>query len=363
MPATTLTRQWDALLTLTLDNYRQTLVDNIHKAIPLLYWLRDRARGQGIRYENGGALIQVPVVYQKNSNAGSYSKYDRLNIAPTDEITSTFEEWSELATTVAISRREMRQNSGKHAKGNLLRGKVDTAELGLKELVETQLVQGTPNVGATGLFGPGNSSKDMIPLSKLIAKQAVAGQKIHNIDPAVETWWQNRSSLSTTDATATFVQMRKEMATLFNNCSKGATNDGPDLILPDQNYFEAYENGLVPNQRYGNYGDDGAASVGFESLKYKSGVMIWSEFVPSFGTNASNAVTITQSAGDAVAYFINSRWLELVIDEESDFVTTPFEEPVDQTAVYAKILFMGQLTTTQRRKLGVHYNVNASALT
>jgi len=366
MPATVLNRQWDSLLTTTLDYYQPTLVDNIHKSIPLLWWFDMRGRGEGTRYVDGGAMITVPVIYAKNSNAQSYSKYDRLNLNPTEELTETLENWSELATTVAISRREMRQNSGKHQRAPLLRSKVDVAEMSLKELVEDQMVRGT--IDATGTnpterFAAGNGGKDLIPLGHFIQKDPTEARLVHTVDQNANSWWRNQSFLSTAD---TYAEFKDEMNNLYNTCSRGSTNDAPDMILSNQPYFEKYEGALMTQQRYGNYADDGAASAGFESLKFKGAVMMWSEFVPSHGDTASDTVvaspTATQQAQQAVAYFINSKWLEFVVDQESHFVTTPFEEPVDQTAVYSKILLMGQLICTQRRKQGLHYAVDTSLI-
>lgn len=361
MASTSLTRIYDTLFSLTLDAYKDTLADNIHKAIPYLWWLENRGRGQGTRMENGGVKIQIPVVFAKNTNAQSYSKYDRLNLNPTEEITSALEDWAECATTVSVSRREMRQNSGNRAIMNLLRNKMNVAEMSLRQEINRQLVQGV--VGLTGTnptrrFENGNSNKDMLPLGALIQKD-FSSMSLHSINQSTETWWQNQATLS---AATTYAGLKKEMNNIYNNCTKGGTNDAPDFALCDQNYFEVYEGSLMAIQRYGNYGDDGAASAGYESLKFKGAVMLWDEFVPNPTNTATSAVSLTQVGTQAAAFFMNSKWLELVIDEETNFISTPFEEPVDQTAIYAKLLFMGQHTVTQRRKHGLHYNVTATTI-
>ena len=165
MASTSLSRVYDTLLTLTLDAYRSTLADQIHKSIPYLWWLEERGRGTGIRYENGGAKVRIPVVWAKNTNAQSYSKYDRINLMPTEEITAAFEDWSESAQTIALSRREIRQNSGRAAIMNLLREKVNVAEMSFREEIERQLVQGTVSTTDASELVAGNSSKDMLPFT------------------------------------------------------------------------------------------------------------------------------------------------------------------------------------------------------
>src|SRR5207244_7295662 len=115
---------------------------------------------------DGGVKIRVPVVWSKNTNAASYSKYDRLNLTPTEEITTLLEDWSEIATTIAISRREMRENSGRAQLKDLLRAKVDVAEMSFRQEIDRQLLQGTIAGTATQQrrSTAGNGGKDLLPI-------------------------------------------------------------------------------------------------------------------------------------------------------------------------------------------------------
>lgn len=55
--------------------------------------------------------------------------------------------------------------------------------------------------------------------------------------------------------------------------------------------------------------------------------------------------------------FLNLDFLELVIDSQTDFITTPFVRPENQDAKVAQILFMGNLTCSNRRKQGMIYGI------
>jgi len=65
----------------------------------------------------------------------------------------------------------------------------------------------------------------------------------------------------------------------------------------------------------------------------------------------------TGSGTGDVMYFINSRYLFLKVDVATDFVTTDFVKPTNQTARTAQILWMGNLVTNNARRLGVLFNV------
>jgi hypothetical protein len=152
------------------------------------------------------------------------------------------------------------------------------------------------------------------------------------------------------------------MEILYLHCSKGATNDAPDLILSDRNYFTSMWNGMALNQRFESYSREAATSMGFQSLMFNQATCMWSEFVPNFGQNTTDAVTTTSGPTAAAAFFLNTRWLEIITHTDCNFITSDFEEPVDQAAAHAKLLYFGNLITTQRRKLGLHYGVDTPAI-
>lgn len=358
MPFTTFDRAWNTLLTTTMDNYRPTLIDQVHKGITLLYALTQRGRGQGVRYENGGHHLSIPVIYQKNPNVGTMSGYDRLNLAPTEEATMAFESWANGYGSVGISREEMRQNNGQHARANLLRVKMDVLETSLKEFIEQQLMVGTPS---TAFLTRGNGGKDFLPLGALITKdpEDASSPKVHNIDPITNDWWRNKESESATQgAEKSWPVFRAEMTNVINNCRRGSTGDGPDFAIMDQLVYEKVENGIIGHQQLSGIMDQQTASLGFGGLSWKGCTFMWSEYMPGWGINDAASTTSASTATAQSIFFINSKWLELVIDTETDFIVTPFQEPVDQLAVWAKMLFRAQLTVTQRRKHGLLWAIN-----
>ena len=372
------TRVYSALFSTTLDDHRTELADQVHAGIPLIWYMKNKGRGRnggagrGIRMQRGGAKVKIPVISEKNNNVKTYSKFENLVVNATDEITVGIDTLKQLATTVGISGEELDQNQGLAAKRDLLRDKLDIAEIGMKEKLERLLMEGTVNnTGTDGHHEAGNGGKDFNPLGKLINKHGIHADgsttitvtdtpTVHDISTVNESWWRNIVKPSGTTSAATLLEIMQEAGQLYNSCSKGSTNDHPDLIISDQNLFELYEARLSESQRYGNYGDEDAASAGFLTVRFKGALWFWSEFMPGFGSNqAANVVDADNiDANEASAFFINTRWLELVISERVNFVATPFVEPYDQDAIWAKILLRAQLITKQRRKFGLWYSVD-----
>jgi hypothetical protein len=345
MASTSETRVYSALFSTTLDDHRSELVDQVHAAIPLIWYMKNKGRGRdqgggrGIRFQRGGAKIKIPVIWAKNANVKTYSKFENLTVNATEEITVGIDVLRQLATTVGISGEELDMNQGLVAKRDLLRDKLDIAELGMKEELEQQPMEGTATDNGTDWnMDAGNSGKDFNPLGKIITKHGLEADGVtqrtvtddpalHDINPADETWWTNIVQESSGAAAILLDQLFQEMAQLYNTCSRGSTNDHPDLIISDQ---------------------------------IKGAMWFWSQFMPGFGTNqaAANVQSDSQAATNAAAFFLNTRWFELVVSERVNFVATPFVEPYDQDAIWAKILLRAQLICKQRRKFGLYYGVD-----
>jgi len=70
-------------------------------------------------------------------------------------------------------------------------------------------------------------------------------------------------------------------------------------------------------------------------------------------------VIFDRSCTSGYIYFLNSKYLNLVVHSDADFSTGPFITPENQDVSTAMILFQGNLTTNNRRKLAVITGVTA----
>ncbi len=352
------TVNYDSLLSTTLLAYRPVMVDNIMKYNSFLAALKKYG---GIRYQNGGERVQELLMYEENDTFKSYKGYETITVKPQDGLTAAFYDWSEIAGTISISRREERQNSGEARILNLLEQKIKQAEMSIKSKVNSQLIQGTVN---TATFVPGNSAKDLLPMGYFLSKdntaEPLAGGNVGNIARATYDWWRpntavlNSGGIDTgnkfTLNVSTYTGLRVGLYRMYNYCSRGADGSAPNIVLCDQVTYETYENSLDQQKRYG---DADLVSMGFDNVKLKGATMIWDELVPDV-ENGTAAIT------EGTAFFLNTQFYKLVIDEQTDFVTTPFIEPENATAKTAKVLFMGQATVSNPRKLGVCYGISQS---
>jgi hypothetical protein len=334
-----------------------TLFDNIFKDSAFLAAMRSM---NAIDYQNGGERIRAPLMYGKNSTVKSYSDYDTLDTTPQDGITTAFYEWAELGGTISISRKEERQNSGEAAIIGLLKSKIMQAEMSMREELNTQLLRGTVS-GAT--FVPGNSAKDLNPLGWFLRKNnqvdPTAGGDVGNLAGDTYSWWRHRTAVADSASTDTGNDFALSVSTykglvvalrrMYNYCSRGS-GGSPNLAVMDQVTYETYENALDDKVRYSN---TTLADMGFDNIKLRGATAIWDEVIPDID-NGTAAIT------DGTVFFLNTNFYKLIIDSETDVITTPFVEPENQTAKTAKILFMGNAVCSNLRKQGVLYATSQS---
>lgn len=351
---------YDALLTTTLDAYIKsgTMFDQIFKDNRFLALLRQK--GCVIK-QNGGERIRAPLMYGNNSTIGAKSGYGIIDTTPQDGMTTAFYEWRELAGSITISRKEERQNSGEAQILDLLQKKTMQAQMTMSEELNRQLLQGTVN-GTT--FVPGTSPTDatayeLNPLGYFLSKDNTAnpadGGNVGNLSRA-ETWWRHRTAIADTATpetgnsfavnVSTYAGTEAAFKRLYNFCGRGS-GGYPDMGICDQVSYETYENSLGTKIRYT---DTKMADMGFDTVKLLGATLVWDEVVPDIeaGTTAITKGTL---------FLLNSKFYHLVIDSQTDIVTTPFIEPENQTAKTAKILFMGNSAVSNIRKHGVLYAI------
>lgn len=335
------TINYDALLSTSLFNYRKTLTDNISKSNALFYKIQENGMYES---EDGGIAIQVPLMYAIG-NADTYSGYDVLNTSETDGLTSAFFDWRQVSVPVTISRLQERQNSSAHQITNLLKAKIAQAEIGIKEFFAKTLIQGGLMVSQNihdAYQSAANGSLGINPLGLLIKLDPTSSTTVGNINQSTSTWWRNQTTTSALSTSSTPTAFLQEADHLYNNCAKGPGGP-PDLIVCDQGTYELWRAAYY--HKYRNTAPTNA-NYPFQNFMFNNAMVVWDEFMPDV---YSNSTTITYGS----AWFVNTKFLGVKYDSETNFINTPFQKPVDQDAKVAHILWMGTTTVSNRRKLGV----------
>jgi hypothetical protein len=314
------------VLTSTLRKYRKTFTDNVFKEYPLLDWLK---RKDNIREVDGGESIVEQLMYGKNSTFASYSGYDTLNITAQEGFTAAVYPWKQVAVSVALNGLERAQNAGSSKLFDITKAKVKQAEMSMADGLNSMLY----------LDGTGNGGKNLLGLAALVGNNTIGPATVGGIDctDPGNTWW--RSVLVDAAADGSTVRDDDEWANVFYTCSNGP-GGSPDFVVTTQTLFEHYEASLVSQLRFtSNEKADGR----FQTLEFKNQRLYYDLACPS-----------------GVTLFLNSNVMALAVHKDVYMKTTDFKESPDKDAVWSQILTYGNLTTSNRSKLGRVYGQTIS---
>lgn len=305
------------LLTTTIENRRGEIQDAIFNDRPTIKFLKEKNR---VRVD-GGASIISHLMYAANSTVAWYEGYDTVDTTPQEGFTAAQFKWKECAGSVSVSNREETiQNVGKSQVFNIVTAKQKQLEESLKNELNNSLYRASP------------TAKQMTSLVTMIDATSTIG----DINSGTNSWWQSYVVASGSFA----AQGRSDMLDVWNTLIVRGSGDNPaDFIVTTPAVHRFYEGSLVPQIRYQG---TSMGNASFQNLMFKTAPVVF-----------DNACT----AG--VAYFLNSKHLELVVNSNNDFKLTEWVKPANQTAKVAQLVVALELSSNNRRRLAKMTGITA----
>jgi len=303
------------LVSTTFRKHKKEIADNLSNRNALLKYMMKRGN---YRREDGGLTIVTPLDYTSNVTYQRYSDWDVLNIAASDVISAAEYQWRQIALNVVSSGRELRINSGDSRIINLAKAKIKNA------------IRTFNNSFSSDLYSTGALTNQINGLQAIIADTNT--NTVGGIDASVWSFWQNTvtdaSDLSVTPS-ATTIENQLMLPTWLT-VDRGP-DDQPDLIVADNTYYSYFEGSQTSLKRYS---DQTKADGGFVTLKYKNADVIF---------DGNSGIPTNHM------YFINTNYLELVVHQDADLEVMDDMRPVNQDGSVTPILWMGNLTCSNRK--------------
>ena len=296
------------VLSSSLADYQKRLVDNIYNNNVILKLCNEAGNKKMI---NGGVSIVETLIRDKQNAGGFYLGADVLNNTQVNTTTLLEYKWQNAYEPIVINRDEERQNSGDmHKIIDLVGTKIQLSERAINDRME--MAFSTP-------VGDANNLIDLETLVNTGTLGSVAG--------ASNTFWQ--ATVTASGAFAT--QGLTDMTTATYLVSASATIDNPTVYITNKTIFQKFEQTRLPLERISN--GVMSANAGFTNLTFKGKPVIYGNYI-----------------GSGLLFGLNMNYIYLAVDSETDFVTTPFISPTNQTIKVAYILWRGNLLTNNRRR-------------
>lgn len=313
------------LVATTWRSHSKDVKDNLSKNNALYAYI---SKAGQTRIESGGLTITTPLDYNSNGTYQRYSGFDVLNVQQSDVITAAEYQWRQIALNIVASGLEMRVNNGDNQIVKLVKARIKNAMRTFK------------NNFSVDLYGDGTLPNQINGLQALVADTGTG--IIGGIDSSTWGFWANAVQSAAAPLqgggaiTVSSTTIESLMLALWLNQVRG--DDKPNLILSSNDWFTFYELSQVSLKRYTGDSSHAEAAGGFTSLKYKSADVV---FDGGSGIPAAHM------------YFLNTEYLELVVHRDANLSVQDQMSPYNQDAVVIPVLWMGNLSCTNRRLQGV----------
>jgi len=310
------------LVSTTFRKHRKEIKDNISNRNAL--YNRIVKKGNYTK-EDGGLEIAVPLDYAENSTYQRYSDWDTLNIQASDVISAAKYDWKQIAINVVASGRELRINSGESKIISLAKSRIKNAK------------RTFANNFSEDMYSLGTATNQIDGLQKLISDDGTG--TVGGIVAGTYTFWKNNFFNCTTEsvtASATTIE-NSMLLPAWLEVDRGP-GDQPDLIVMDNTYYQYFETSQVSIKRYS--GSD-SANAGFSTLKYKGADVLY---------DGNSGIPTTS------AYLINTEYLGLCVHRDADLDVMEEQRPINQDGVVIPILWMGNMTCSNRFQQSVIIN-------
>lgn len=296
----------DTILHSVITRSRKKLVMSYVKSNALVAWMFASKR---VELEDGGKDITNPLVVGRNPNVGSYSYYDSLPVAQTNEFATISYGWSRVAGTVIISDQEQDENSGPQQIFKLLKAKMQVLDESIQEKF---------SVYAYG-SGAGN---DPYGLGAMIPDDPTTGS-IGDRSRATNTDWRT----SAYDFSGTLNSTNIEEA--FDDVLMDLTlkKERPSVIIAGRDIYRTYRQ-AIRDKLVINLSDikKDMVDLGFKGIGHDNVPIIYDE----------------DCAVDK-CYFINDTYMRLHILKGVNMKVKELSAPWNVDAVGRRVVWQGQL--------------------
>lgn len=310
------------LVSTTFRKHSKDIKDNVSKNNALLRRMTEKGN---VTTEDGGLSIVTPLDYAENGTFQRYSGYDVLNISASDVISAAEYQWRQIAINVVASGLELRTNSGDSKIINLVKARMKNA------------IRTFKNNFSSDVYSDGTLTNQINGLQALVSDAGTG--TVGGINSTTFTFWKSivQSAAAPLQGggaiTPSATTIESLMLPLWLQLTRG--DDAPDMIVSSNDYFTFFENSQTSLKRYS---DSTKADAGFVSLKYKNADV--------FFDGGSGIPT-------AHMYFLNTDYLGITAHKDANMTVMDEMKPYNQDAAVVPVLWMGNMTCSNRSLQGV----------
>jgi hypothetical protein len=310
------------LVSTTFRKAGKEFIDNVSRNNVLYAYIMEDGNAKTVA--DGGLSIQVPLDYEENLTYQRYQSFDILNVSASDVLTSAEFQWRQVALNVVASGRDLRINSGKSKI-------IDLAKSRIKNAMRT-----FRNNFSFDMYSNGTLTNQINGLQALVSDAGTG--VVGGIDSSVWPFWANQVQSAANPlqggGAVTVSATTMELGMLlpaYLAATRG--DDQPNLIVMSNDWFTFFEGSQVSLKRYASDNGPQSGKAGFVNLWYKKAKVV---FDGGSGIPASHF------------YMLNTDYIGITTHADANLTTLDEMKPFNQDAVVTPIIWMGNMTISNR---------------
>jgi hypothetical protein len=318
--------------------------DQIFGRIPLIKYmmiqdakkLNKLRTSKRVRELDGGNEIEIPVEYIAGGTTASFTGLDVITFQQQEILTNVKYDWKHIVTTGLLDKKDILKASGEAKK--------------IASLVDTHLHNWMKTMATdlnTQLLATSPGATDFHSIPQLMPDDPTAATTIGGVlqSSAANAWWRNRFKDS---GATTYAQLIAEIGNLRNSIAGNLAGDKPNLFLTDQYIFETLEGYVIAKGIHSFQNKEMSTMLDLDVGRIKGMDVIW------------DATPESTPGSKSRAFFINTDYMQICVHQGRKF---ELSDKIDmmvatqQDAVGWTIMLMGNLTTSNRNKQGVLFDI------
>lgn len=304
-----------------LDKHSKEIADAVINHNLLSAWLK---AGNRVRVVDGGLTFHEKILYQEAGGFDWIAKDAEISLITTDSITDAEYNIKILAGPLKVYHYDKMRASGESQVADL----VDTTIEQAKSTMSNRM--------GAAVFNDGTNSSALHGMQLLAS--STAGETVGGISSSDYSWWDNQRDTTGTAAFNT-TQAGINMMSKMHALAAGNDHDFSDLIVTTSKIWTLYQ---LSTTNVTRLVDSKVGKLGYRTLDFMGTPVGWDANCPA-----------------DTMYFINSKYMFLRLLQGGEFVTSDWERIQGQLADYCTMHVYCQLTTNNRKKLGVITNITA----
>ena len=316
----------------------EEIVDNVYTSNALIFRLIQGNK----KIVQGGTQIEAPILVSDFTAGGFYQGGEMLTMTPQDTVRNAVWDWKQCYVPLAFEGLTLIKADTPDSIANIITMQANQAQMRMAEVLGNALYGTGGPVTGSSVAGPSGAGNSLDGIPSVVDDGAIATTYGGLSRTSYTNWKANRKNMSAGTLTI------NALNDAFMLAQKGGRT--PSIIVSGRDGYQAFYNfgygtantGVMQHTASVGGADNQLLSAGFHNILFNGTPWIFDDHI-------AKDLQFTGGSDKYPIYMLNESFFNLVVTPRADMFMEPFQTPLNQDAVAAKLLWAGNLINTSPR--------------